>query len=281
MKYLKRLGFFAAIFLTVLVTSGRASSAGTMINFSSLDQSQHFRLSGTLYMPENPPGPCPAVVIVHGSTGIDARGAFYRGPLLSAGMAVFEVDFKTGIFTTPTDRPHMDVFVPMAFAALKELRKLPAIDPDRIAIMGFSMGGGITLRTAMESNRKAWMGSEKGFAAHAAFYPVAKPFIPELESSGSKLTGAPMIVFYGTADVYGDGAAIPQLKALLQKKFGFDLATVEYPGASHAFNLNAPPMSYADPAAKGGRGYTAWDAAAANDSLTRVVAFLRQALSVS
>jgi dipeptidyl aminopeptidase/acylaminoacyl peptidase len=30
----------------------------------------------------------------------------------------------------------------MAFAALKQLRKLPAIDPNRIGIMGFSMGAG-------------------------------------------------------------------------------------------------------------------------------------------
>ena len=93
----------------------------------------------------------------------------------------------------------------MAFAALKELRKLPAIDPARIAIMGFSMGGGVTLRTAMESHRKQWMGDEKGFAAQAAFYPVCKPFEKKLEESGSKLTGTPMIIFYGTEDVYGEG----------------------------------------------------------------------------
>jgi len=40
------------------------------------------------------------------------------------------------------------------------------------------------------------MGDEKGFAAHAGFYPVAKAFIPKIES-GSVLTGAPIIIFYG------------------------------------------------------------------------------------
>jgi len=256
------------------------SPAGTTIHFISLDKNQPFHVSGTLYLPEICSAPCPAVVLVHGTTGIDSRGAFYRESILGAGMAIFEVDFRTGIYTSALDRPHNDTFLPLAFAALKELRKLPALDPARIAIMGFSMGGGITLRTAVESNRESWMGTEKGFAAHAAFYPVCKPFITSLEKSRSRLTGAPMIVFYGTEDAYGEGAAVPELKRLLSKKYNFELKTVEYPGASHGFNRNGPPLSYADPAAKGGKGYIAWDAEAANDSLIRVVAFLREGLAV-
>jgi len=230
-------------------------------------------------MSEKSSSPCPAVVLVHGTAGIDARGTFYREPILNAGIAIFEVDFKTGVFTSALNRPHPEEFLPLAFAALKELRKLPAIDPARIGIMGFSLGGGITLRTAVESNRELWMGSEKGFVAHAAFYPVCKPFIKRLESSHSKLTGAPMIIFYGTEDVYGEGSAVPELKRLLSKKYNFELTTVEYAGATHGFNLNAPPISYPDPAAKDGKGYMAWNPEAANDSLTKVVAFLRANLA--
>jgi dienelactone hydrolase len=256
-----------------------ASSAGTTINFSSLDKNQHYQVSGTLYSPENSSSPCPAIVLVHGTAGIDSRGAFYREAILNAGIAILEVDFKTGVFTSALDRPHNEEFLPLAFAALKELRKMPAIDPNRIGIMGFSMGGGITLRTAVESNRELWMGSEKGFAAHVAFYPVCKPFIKRLESSHSKLTGAPMIVFYGTADAYGEGTAVPELKHLLAKKYNFDLTTVEYAGATHGFNRDAPPLSYADPAAKDGKGYMEWNAQAANDSIPRVVTFLHDSLA--
>jgi dienelactone hydrolase len=256
-----------------------ASPTGTTINFTSLDQSQPYKVSGTLYLPGKSASPCPAVVIVHGTTGIDSRGAFYREAILNAGIAIFEVDFRTGIYTSALDRPKPEAFLPLAFAALKELRTLPAIDPARIAIMGFSLGGGVTLRTAIESNRKLWMGDEKGFAAHAAFYPVCKPFIKRLEESGSKLTGAPMIIFYGTEDSYGEGKAVPELKRLLAEKYNFEVTTVEYPGATHGFNRNAPSVSYPDPAANGGRGYMAWDASAANDSLTKVVAFLRGSLA--
>lgn len=88
-----------------------------------------------------------------------------------------------------------------------------------------------------------------------------------------------MIIFYGTEDVYGEGSAVPELKRLLSKKYNFELTTVEYAGATHGFNLNAPPISYPDPAAKDGKGYMAWNPEAANDSLTKVVAFLRANLA--
>ncbi len=255
-----------------------ASSAGTRIDFSSLDQNQAYKVYGTLYLPENATAPSPAVVLVHGSAGIDARGTLFRQPLLNEGIAIFEVNFKDGIFSKPTDRPPIDTFLPLAFAALKELRKLPTINPNRIGIMGFSLGGAITLRTALEDDRKKWLGDEKGFAAHAAFYPVAKVFIPKVELS-SGLTGAPIIVFYGNADVYGDGKSVPELKTLLQTNFHFDLTTVEYFGASHGFNLDAPPITYLDPAAEHWKGHMEYDPKATADSLTKVVAFLRRTLA--
>ncbi len=278
MSYWRCIGLLTVVLLSIFVLPVGASPTGTTIHFSSLDKSQPFNLSGTLYLPENSAAPCPAVVIVHGTAGVDMRDEFYRGPLLNAGIATFEVDFKTGVFASAMNRPQIENFLPMAFAALKELRKSPAIDPARIAIMGFSMGGGVTLRTAMESHRKDWMGDEKGFAAQAAFYPVCKPFEKKLEESGSRLTGTPMIIFYGTEDVYGDGKAAPELKKTLAKKYNFEVTTVEYAGATHGFNRNAPSVSYPDPAAKDGRGYMAWDEKAANDSVTRVVAFLRESL---
>jgi dienelactone hydrolase len=252
------------------------ASPGTVIHFSSLDQKRNYHVLGTLYMPESGSTPCPALVVVHGTSGINSVGRFYREPILKAGIAFFEVDFKTGIFTGPIDRPPPDTFLPMGFAALKELRKLPAIDPNRIGIMGFSLGGHVTVATAFEKNRKAWMGDEKGFATHVAFYPVCRTFTTQADC---RMTGAPMIILYGTEDCYGEGKYVPAFKSLLAKKYNFDVTTVEYPGATHDFNRNEPAMHYFDPAAIHGRGYMAWDETAANDSLTRVLDFLSKTLA--
>jgi len=276
MKYLKIIGVLTVILLNAFCLSAEAAFPETVINFSSLNTNHPLKVSGTLYMPENNSISCPAVVMVHGTAGINETGAFYRNSILQAGIAVFEVNFKTGIYTGPSDRPSHDTLLAMGFAALKELRKLPAIDPDRIGIMGFSMGGHLTVNTAFETNRKLWMGTEKGFATHVAFYPVCKSFLTQ---SDLTLTGTPLIIFYGTEDCYGEGQNVPLFKRLLWEKDKIDVPTVEYSGAQHDFNRNHPPLNYHDPAAIGGNGYTEWNAQAANDSLPRVVDFLRKTLA--
>jgi dienelactone hydrolase len=279
MKSLKWIGLLAVGFAAVSAMPAAASTVGSKIEFSSLEPAHPNKVSGTLYLPENTSSPVPAVVLIHGTMGIDQRGELYRQPLLDAGIGIFEVDFRTGIYAGPMDRPKPDTFLPLAFAALKELRKLPAVDPNRIGVMGFSLGGNIALRTAMQSNVKHWMGDDKGFVAFALFYPVCNHFTEDFQKSGSKLTGGPMIIFYGTEDSYGDGKAVPELKKLLAAKYDFRLITVEYRGATHAFNLNAPEMNYLDPAATALRVHIKWDPDAANDSVTKVVAFLRENLA--
>jgi dienelactone hydrolase len=276
MKYMQWIGLITVAASTAFVMPAGAASHGTVIRFSSLDKSHPLMVSGTLYMPDDRSSPCPAVVVVHGTGGIDSRGAFYRTSILKAGIAFFEVDFKTGIYTGTMDRPSPQTFVPLGFAALKELRKLPAIDPGRIAIMGFSMGGHLTVNEAFEANRQKWMGSERGFVAHVGLYPVCKSFLTQ---SDCRMTGAPMIILYGTEDAYGEGKSVPAFKSLLLNRYNFEVTTVEYPGATHAFDRDGPSVHYADPAAIGGRGYMAWDANAAKDSLARVVDFLKKNLT--
>jgi dienelactone hydrolase len=277
MGTLRRLGLLAAALFVFFAGPAQATPPGTVMHFTSLDPDRAYKLSGTLYMPESAPPPVPAIVMVHGTAGINTVGAFYKDSILQAGIAILEVDFKTGIYSGPFSRPSPDTLVAMGFAALKELRKLPAIDPDRIGIMGFSMGGHLAVNTAFESKRKQWMGDQKGFATHVAFYPVCKSF---LKQDDTKPTGAPMIIFYGTLDAYGEGEFVPKFKSMMMDKYHFDVTTVEYPGVHHDFNRNEPPMSYRDPAAINHRGYVEWNAAAANDSLPRTVDFLRRTLSV-
>jgi uncharacterized protein len=276
MKSLRFVALLIAVLLLHAAILFAASSSGTVIQFTSLDPGQHYTPTGTLYLPDKTPAP--AIVMVHGTSGIGVTGAFYRDALLNAGIAIFEVDFRTGIYKGAVDRPPVETFVPMAFAALKELRKLPTIDPERIGIIGFSIGGGVALRTALETNRKQWMDGDKGFATFVGFYPICMPLVPVLQKTSVGFTGAPVMILYGSDDVYGDGQAVPELKHLLAKKFHFDLESVEYQGAAHGFNRNGPPVMYRDPAAIGGNGYMAWDESAAEDSKTRLLEFLQRTL---
>jgi dienelactone hydrolase len=275
MKTPRSLPILAVGLLVLAGLAASAHSAGIVIPFHSLDETMDRPVQGTLYLPEHPAGRHPALVVVHGTAGIDARGAFYRDTILGAGIAMFEVDFRTGVYTSAVDRPAADLFVPLGFAALTVLRQRPDIDPRRIGIMGFSLGGHLAVNTAFEKNRKRWLGTAPGFATHLAFYPVCKAFLTQRDC---RMTGAPLIIFYGTADAYGEGANVPAFRDRLAQKFHFTPTLVEYAGACHGFNRPAPPMSYRDPAAIGGRGYMAWSAAAANDSLSRVADFLRQTL---
>ena len=119
MSCLRYVGLLAVVLLIVCAVPVGAAPAGTTIHFSSLDKGQPFNVSGTLYLPENATAPCPAVVIVHGTAGVDMRNEFYRGALLNAGMATFEVDFKTGVFTSAMNRPQIESFPADGFCGVE------------------------------------------------------------------------------------------------------------------------------------------------------------------
>lgn len=265
----------AALVMSISAASAGAAPPGSVLTFTSLDAHEKHALHGTLYLPDDGAARHPVLVVIHGTMGIDSRNDFYRDAILREGVGTFEVDFKTGIYSSPLNRPRPAAFVPMVFAALQELRRQPSVDPERVGVMGYSLGGHMAVDAAFESNRKAWLGGEKGFAAHVAFYPVCKPY---LQQDDLRVTGAPMIILYGTDDSYGEGTSVPAFKRLLHDKAGFDVTTIEYAGAAHAFNHNAPPEDHWDPVAVGHRSHTAWNAEAATDSLAQVVGFLRQTL---
>jgi dienelactone hydrolase len=269
-------GVLAATLPVLFAAAVEAAPAPRAIEFRSLDPGQSWRLHGTLYLPDDRAAPHRALVVMHGTLGIDARNELYRDALLKEGIATFEIDYKTGVYRTVLRRPRPAEIVPVAYAALQELRKLPEIDPDRIAIMGYSLGGHAAVDTAFESNRGRWLHDAKGFAAHVAFYPVSRPY---LEQADLAVTGAPMIILYGTADSYGEGDSIPAFVRLLEEKARFKATVVPYPGASHDFNLDAPADDHWDPVAVGHRSHTEWNADAAHDSVVRVVEFLRSSLS--
>lgn len=127
-----------------------ADDSGT-IWFSS---DERYVLSGELIFPPGL-GPFPAVLLMHGCGGLPSRAIEGWAPVLrSWGYATLVVDsFRSrGLGEVCTDALALtgNQRIPDAYGALKILSTHPKIDRARIALMGFSHGGIVTLAAAME-----------------------------------------------------------------------------------------------------------------------------------
>ena len=116
-------------------------------------------VGGTISLPISP-GRHPAVVLLAGSGPLDRDETL--GPnkplkdltwgLASRGIAVVRFDKTT--FAHPDEvRQHVaftltDEYLPAARAAIEELRREPHVDPDRIFVLGHSLGGTVAPRVA-------------------------------------------------------------------------------------------------------------------------------------
>ncbi|WP_337187990.1 dienelactone hydrolase family protein [Phenylobacterium sp.] len=232
------------------------------------------------------PGPrVPAVVICHGSDGIDARGRFHAAALQAAGFATLELDMWSarGVTRGAAGRPRTTPeTLPDAFAALAFLARQPEVDPARIAIMGFSWGGVVSLLSATRRYADALAEPGTRFAAHAAFYPVLWSYnrAPGHELRG--LTGAPVLIHAGGADAYDTPEVCAGFLAGLDPADRAHVELAVHPGATHAFDRDMPAKTIHDPYAHNGKGGPvrfAFDPAAATAARARVVEVFRDAFA--
>lgn len=262
------------IILSVLLISVATSAQSQeRIKFASLNDKM--QVYGDLYLPERRQGKVPAMVIVHGTSGVDSRTKYFAEELPKHGIAAFVVDFKTGVFTTPSNRPKNDEFQPSAYAALRVLRSRSDINPARIGIMGFSLGGHLSLTTALTENKSRWLGDETNFSVHVSYYPGCKYFIPKLIST-SKID-APLMVFWGTNDSYGDGESCPKLKEALTLLSQREVELVSFENAHHGFDGDRN-TTYNDPAANYGRGESQSNPTYGSQARQQTVNFLKKNL---
>ena len=244
--------------------------------------------------------PVPAVVILHGSAGVDSRGDFYARGLNAKGIATLEIDmWEARGVQTAADRPLLPIFTyPDAFAPLQYLTGRPEIDSEKIGALGFSWGGVITMAAAEELYAAQFGGGLK-FAAHVAHYPVCygynNPSIPPLNPPDQRgtqwlnLTGAPVLIQIGTEDDYDNGAenCAALVSDLVDPEDAAQVEVVAYEGAYHAWDRLLVPITVLDPFGDEGSIFTTGivpeveiipDVDQAHRSLVRVVDFFRKAL---
>jgi carboxymethylenebutenolidase len=136
-------------------------------------------------------------------------------------------------------------------AAAQYLSTQDAITSEKIGVVGFCMGGALSLYTATKN---------PNIGACVVFYgghPNVKPDLPNLH--------APVLGLYAGKDGFVTPASVRELERKL-KDLGKQIEVVIYEDADHAFFNDARPEVY--------------NAKAAADGWQRSIAFLRKHLSV-
>jgi uncharacterized protein len=203
--------------------------------------------------------PFPVVLILHGSGGIDGRGAFYAKSLHEAGIATLEINmFPRG------NRPKEGTraTLPHAAAALKWLAAQPSVDSKRIGVMGFSWGGvmSVTLASKLVQER---LGSDvPAPVAFAPFYPSCTGLVRSIPNKRSPLYGwhermgdRPMLIQIGKDDDYEEGdRPCDSLVAEWPEAKRSSTSIIYYDGATHGFDTQESGRSFFDQFARGGKG---------------------------
>jgi dienelactone hydrolase len=195
-------------------------------------------IAGELRIPKPGTDRLPAVVLMHGSGGVGFNSGMWAGELNKAGFATFVTDSFTGrgITNTITDQSQLSSYTMMndAFAALAVLAKHPRIDPDKIAVMGFSKGAVPSLYASMNRFQSAYASEGATFAAYIGFYTPCNTALIDDE----KVSAKPIRLYHGVADDWVPVGPCRDYVARL-KKAGANIDLVEYPGATHAFDMQS------------------------------------------
>ena len=146
-----------------------------------------------------------------------------------------------------------------AFDALRYLRSLDHVDPERVFLMGQSNGGSVALIAAAAGAARAYRMPEGGFRAVVAFYPWCGALgttRPSLE--------APLLVLAGARDDW-----TPPDECRRFTSSGAPVRVTIYQDAVHSFDILAPMHHYL------GR-LVGHDPEATQDSRRQMLAFFRE-----
>jgi dienelactone hydrolase len=192
-------------------------------------------LAGELRIPKPGAEKLSAVILVHDAAGIGPKLERWAQELNSIGVATFLLDSFSGrgIVNTIKDPSQLDSLAMMvdAYRALASLAQHPRIDPNRIAVMGFSKGAVAAVYSSNERFRKMYGPPNVEFAAHIGLYTPCDVTYRD----DTKVTGKPMRLFHGIAD---DWVSIEPCRAYVArlKNSRADAVLTEYPGAYHAYD---------------------------------------------
>ena len=231
---------------TLALTTGQVLSGET--------QGAHVTVAGELRLPAaGDEQRLPAVVLTHGGGGVYGNADAWADAINDLGVAVFVLDSFTGrgfINPTPVVGQTKDaaavsglVMIVDTYRAVALLAKHPRIDPNRIALMGFSRGATTVLYAALTRFQRQYGPPGVQFAAYVPLYPLCNFALAEDE----QLSAAPIRIFHGTAD---NITPIDSCRRYVERlrRTGWDVRMTEFPGAHHGYDMAvlSEPKTYPD-----------------------------------
>ncbi len=202
--------------------------------------------AATFYPVLGASAPTPAVVLIPAIHGVNAYVLRWVARLNARGYGVLPVDYFAGteepdLSTRDAMFAAIDALSDVAAlesvrASVDRLREDPAVDGDRIATMGFCIGGAYAYMGACDID---------GIAAAVNYYgrlrydetPSHKPVSP-IERAGD--LKAPLLSHYGTNDTYITPADVDDFDRRLAEG-GKTYEIFTYRGAGHAFDEDYRP----------------------------------------
>ncbi len=287
------------LLLVLLAGSILPAAAQQRVSFPSTDADlaggKPTTITGWLYRPRGD-GPFPAVVGMHGCGGLVLHRGRHRGEpqptfadwgerLAAAGYIVLLPDSygPRGIdeICSVKDRGTLSRARPRdAYGALAWLQAQPFVVPGRVALIGWSHGGGTVMRTADARSEARPASLPHGdFGAAVAFYPGCPD--PKKGKSGRNWRSAiPLLVLIGEAEDWVPAAPCRNLGEAAAARGDRNITVHLYPGAYHAFDSATPGVRVRTglATAPGGQAHLGQNPEARADALVRVPAFLRSRL---
>lgn len=198
---------------------------------SSVSQSQLTFESGNktirldAYLPESS-GPHPAVLALYGSGGGVSGMSEPASMLAVQGFAVFVLHYfdRTGstyVSDKATIMRNFPAWGKTVWDAISQIEKHPGVDPERIGLLGFSLGAYLALSVAsVDSRVRAVVEFFGGLPKEVRF------FMQRL---------CPVLILHGEADQTVPVEEAYDLQRLLEKK-GIPYEIKIYPDVGHAFD---------------------------------------------
>ena len=190
-------------------------------------------IAAALRLPQGLSGRLPAVVLLHGSGGVNGGHELWARQFNEMGVASLLVDSFTGrgITSTSTNQALLGRLnmILDSYRAFDMLAAHPRIDPERIAVMGFSRGGQAALYSSMKRFQQLW-NPRAVFALHIPLYAsCTTTFIGDTDVT------APIRQHHGQSDDYVTVEPCrPYFDCL--RAAGRDAQLIEYPDAHHSYD---------------------------------------------